>query len=121
MTFRKAKEKLSPLSEFSLYILLSLYESEKHGYGVILRTREITRGKLELKTATVYAAINRFISYKLVRHSRDFESKKYYEITEDGKRFLEFEYKRVKSLEKNMKVILHEEDSLWKNYINKHQ
>lgn len=109
MTLRKAKEKLSPLSEFSLYILLSLYEGEKHGYGVILRTRKYTNGKLELKTATVYAAINRFIGYGLVKYSRDHEGKKYYKITEDGKKFLELEYKRVKLLEKNINMIMHEE------------
>lgn len=112
MTLRRAKDKLSPLSEFSLYILISLYEGEKHGYGVILKTRELTNGKLELKTATVYAAINRFIDYQLVKHSREFEGKKYYLITEDGKKFLESEYKRVKLLEKNIKMILHEEDLL---------
>jgi DNA-binding PadR family transcriptional regulator len=92
MTLKKAKDKLSPLSEFSLYTLLSLYEDEKHGYGVILKTRGLTNGELELKTATVYSAINRFIEYGLVKYLRDEDGKKYYQITEDGKFLLEFLY-----------------------------
>lgn len=110
MSLEKAIEKLSPLSEFSLYILLSLYEGEKHGYGVILKTREFTNGELELKTATVYAAINRFISYELVKYLRDYDGKKYYQITEEGKKFLKLEYQRVELLEKKLRMIINEEE-----------
>lgn len=103
MSIDKAIEKLSPLSEISLYILLSLYEKELHGYGVILRTREYTKGMLELKTASVYAAINRFIDYGLVEYTRSQDGKKFYKITNLGETFLRIEYERVKLLENNIK------------------
>lgn len=110
MSIEKAIEKLSPLSEISLYILLSLFEKEQHGYGVILRTREFTQGKLELKTASVYAAINRFIDYGLVEYTRSEDSKKYYRTTDQGEVFLRMEYKRIKLLENNIRTYINEEE-----------
>lgn len=110
MSFDKAIEKLSPLSEYSIYILLSLYDGEKHGYGVILKTREWTDGKTELKTATVYAAINRFIEYGLVEHTKEFEGKKYYKITKEGVAFLKHEYNKIRLLNNNIEAVMHEEE-----------
>lgn len=110
MSIEKAIKKLSPLSEISLYILLSLFEKEQHGYGVILRTREYTDGLLELKTASVYAAINRFIDYGLAKYTRDQDGKKYYRITDQGEKFLRMEYKRIKLLEDNMRMYINEEE-----------
>lgn len=94
------------MSESSMYILLSLYDGEKHGYGVILKTREITNGEVELVTATVYSAIGRFIIYGLVDYSRENDDKKYYKITELGKRILIDEYTRVEKLKRNIESIL---------------
>ena len=112
MSLQLAFEKLSPVSEFSMYILLSLYEGENHGYGIVVKTRRLTSGRLELKTATVYSAINRFIDYGLVKLSNEHEGKKFYELTNDGVIFVKNEYEKIKLLEHNAHSILSMEESL---------
>ena len=106
MSLQSAIEKLSPLSEHSLYVLLSLFKGENHGYGVVIETRDLTEGKLELKPATAYKAINRFIEYGLVLYSEEFEGKKYYKITDDGKEFLKNEFLRIELLNSNLIKIM---------------
>lgn len=106
MSLQNAIEKLSPLSEHSLYVLLSLFKNENHGYGVVIETRELTTGRLELKPATVYKAINRFIEYGLVMYSEESEGKKYYKITCEGKEFLKHEYERLELLNSNFIKIM---------------
>lgn len=102
MDFEKVVEKLSPLSEQSLYILLSLYKSENHGYGIVIKTRDMTEGEIELNPTTVYKAISRFIEYGLVTFSDEYEDKKYYKITESGAAFLKHEHDRLTLLNSNI-------------------
>ena len=109
MGLQNAIDKLSPLSEQSLYILLSLYKSENHGYGVVISTRDMTNGRLELNPTTVYKAIYRFIEYGLVEYSDESDGKKYYKLSNDGKLFLSHEYQKIKLLEHNISIIIQEE------------
>lgn len=110
MSLEHAIEKLSPVSEFSMYILLSLYEGENHGYGIVVKTRRLTSGRLELKTATVYSAINRFIAYGLVKLTNEHEGKKFYKLTNDGVIFVKSEYEKIKQLEQNANTIISSEE-----------
>ena len=109
MGLQNAIDKLSPLSEQSLYILLSLYKSDNHGYGVVIATRDMTNGRLELNPTTVYKAINRFIEYGLVEYSDESDGKKYYKLSNDGKSFLSHEYQKIKLLEQNICITIQEE------------
>lgn len=102
MDYVKVVEKLSPLSEQSLYILLSLYKGENHGYGIVIKTRDMTEGDIELNPTTVYKAINRFVEYGLVTFSDEYEDKKCYKITESGVAFLKHEHDRLKLLNSNI-------------------
>ena len=52
----------SPLSAQVFQILLSLIDSDMHGYALIQDVRERTRGELSLTASTLYAATKRLLA-----------------------------------------------------------
>lgn len=92
-----------PMTESTYYILLSLLEPN-HGYGIIQRTLELTKGRLELGAGTLYGAINHLLEKGwIVLYSEEKESrkKKEYCLTRIGRAALEEEMERLKELLEN--------------------
>lgn len=97
----KLRKKYIPMSETMTYILFALRE-ERHGYGVMLYTKELTGGRIALGAGTVYQTLGKLEKDKLIAFTRKEERKKYYVITEDGGALLEEEVRRIKNIFKDM-------------------
>ena len=96
-------EKLSPLTEATYYILLSLHEP-KHGYGIIKDVESFSQKRVVLAAGTLYGALNNLVKHKLIvpcgvdpENSR----RKIYQITPLGLELLEYEIKRYEELASN--------------------
>ena len=98
-------QRLVPLSEPVFHILLSLADSGAHGYGLILDVRRRTGGHVELSTSTLYGALKRMIRDGLITESgvrpapeADDERRRYYQITDFGRKVVDLEAQRIKRL-----------------------
>ena len=99
-----------PLSTPVFQVLLSLYESDRHGYAIIRDVEERTNGEVGLSTSTLYGAIQRMMRDGLVERSDerpdpelDDERRRYYRITDFGKQVAKAEAQRIERLAKIVK------------------
>ena len=90
-----ARKKLDTLTEQMYYVLLAL-RTERHGYGVMQYITELTAGRVNVGAGTLYALLDRFEKDKLIERTRSEESRKYYQLTEEGERMLRTEYDRIR-------------------------
>ena len=96
------QRELLPLTPTVLNILLSLTDEERHGYGIILETRERTGDEVRLGPGTLYNAIKRLLEGGLIEESGerptpelDDERRRYYRLTDFGGRVVEAEVARL--------------------------
>ena len=89
------------LSPQVLQILLSLTGKQLHGYAIIRDVKERTEGEVKLTAGTLYSALKRMMDAGLIEESEkrpvpelDDERRRYYGITERGKRALRTEAER---------------------------
>jgi DNA-binding PadR family transcriptional regulator len=100
-----AVETLLPLPLATFHILLTLAESDRHGYGIIQDVAARTAGKLKLSAGTLYRSIQRMLEQGLLVEVRerpapelDDERRRYYRITRFGGRVARAEARRLESL-----------------------
>ena len=86
-----------PMTEAAYYILLSLLHPG-HGYGMMLRIRELSGGRMEMGPGTLYGVLNRMLKEGLIVLAEEDGRRKTYAITEAGKEALHAEYQRLKQL-----------------------
>ena len=96
---------LLPMSETMMYILFALRE-ERHGYGVMLYTKEKTKGRIVLGAGTIYQTLSKLERNKLIIATKEVDRKKFYHITELGLSVLKSEVERIKEIYLNMEVLL---------------
>lgn len=91
-----------PLSPQVFHILLALAGGERHGYGIILDVERDTEGALRLGPGTLYGALKRLTEAGFVAESGrrpdpdlDDERRRYYRLTEAGRRALAAEAGRL--------------------------
>jgi DNA-binding PadR family transcriptional regulator len=91
-----------PLAPWHFEVLLSLAGGELHGYGIIREIRGRSRGRLELGTSTLYAALRRLLAAGLIEDAGDRPQqasagppRRYYRITELGRDVTELEARRL--------------------------
>ena len=89
-----------PMTEATYYILLSLMKPG-HGYGMMQRIRELSGGRIEMGPGTMYGVLTRMNKEGLIELTREDGRRKNYAITEQGKKVLREEYKRLKQLVKD--------------------
>ena len=89
-----ARKKLDTLTEQMYYVLLALTE-ERHGYGIMQDTAALTGGRVIIGAGTLYALLSRFEADGLIRLSAERDNRKYYRLTEEGRRVLEEELRRL--------------------------
>ncbi|HTP67547.1 MAG TPA: helix-turn-helix transcriptional regulator [Dongiaceae bacterium] len=90
-----------PITEPVLLILLSLAERPRHGYAILQDTREMSDGRVQLSTGTLYGALSRLLENGWIdRHETDDSSrgKQSYRLTAAGRRNLQAEVNRLKKL-----------------------
>jgi DNA-binding PadR family transcriptional regulator len=83
---------LSP-SEF--YILLSLAIKSRHGYEIMKQVEQDSGGKVLLGPGTLYGSIKRMLQSQLIEEvAGDNPRRKYYTLTEAGRKALAAELQR---------------------------
>ena len=95
------------LTESTYYILLSLYQPQ-HGYGIMQRTEQLSRGRVRLAAGTLYGALNSMTERGWIRllPGEDGSRKKEYCLTEKGLLALRNELDRLKELVENGETVL---------------
>ena len=103
---------LTPLREPTLFILLALTRERKHGYAILKEVEALSEGRVVLSTGTLYGALARLLEQRVIRKSIDVRGehssgsksrsssadvrvRKYYELTQFGRRVLGAEINRM--------------------------
>jgi DNA-binding PadR family transcriptional regulator len=92
--------RLSPLTESTFYILLSLVKP-LHGYGIIKKVDDMSTGRLKLAAGTLYGALNTLLNNKLIvliGEDKENSRRKIYQITGLGEQLLKYEIKRLQEM-----------------------
>jgi len=99
-----------PLKTQWFHIMLSLAGEEQHGYGIMQEVLERTGGRVRLWPATLYGSIKRLIEAGLIEESAerpapelDDARRRYYRLTEPGRRVLDAESERLQELVRAIK------------------
>ena len=94
-----------PLKPNWFHVLLSLAEQDQHGYGIMQEVLERTDGKVRLWPATLYGTLKRLIDAELIAESADRPApqlddarRRYYRLTNLGRRVLAAESARLEDL-----------------------
>jgi len=105
MAKRPTPESFLPLKPHWFHVLLSLADSEQHGYGIMQEVLDRTNGKVRLWPATLYGTIKRLIDADLIQESAsrrtaedDDARRRYYKLTDLGLRVLAAESARLEDL-----------------------
>ena len=84
-----------PLTTSAFWILTVLASGRRHGYDILSETRTASEGRVSLKVATLYAALERLQSEGSIRADGDEivagRARRYYVLTDDGAARLEAE------------------------------
>jgi len=97
-------EDLLPLTPAVFNILLALADGEKHGYGIMLEVEANTKRQVIMGPGTLYGSIKRMLKAELIEESderadpqMDDQRRKYYKLTNLGRRVLSMEAERLAS------------------------
>lgn len=94
----------SPLTEATFFILLSLAPMPKHGYAIMKEVKELSNGRIKFSTGTLYGAIRRLLEQGWIKRAADPKpnptdrERKAYALTDKGRRVVNAEVERLKSL-----------------------
>jgi DNA-binding PadR family transcriptional regulator len=96
---------LLPLTPAVLQILLSLADEERHGYGIMREVEDRTGGGVRMGPGTLYGSIKRMLADGLIEESDerpdpelDDSRRRYYRITDFGRRVAGAEAARLESI-----------------------
>jgi DNA-binding PadR family transcriptional regulator len=96
---------LSRMSPQVFHILLALASGDQHGYAIMQDVADRTNGSLRLSPGTLYGSIKRMLEQGLVvelrqreRPKNDDDRRRYYRLTEDGRRAVRLEADRMSRL-----------------------
>ncbi len=91
-----------PLTTAVLHILLALAGEERHGYGIIQAITKDTQGQIRLGPGTLYRSIKTMLDNGLIAESDerpgpalDDQRRRYYRLTDNGRRVIQLEVKRL--------------------------
>lgn len=86
-----------PMTEAMYYVLLALLEPG-HGYATMQRVRDLSGGRLMMGPGTLYGILTRMKKEGLIALEAQEDRRKTYQITEDGRRALRQEYRRLRQM-----------------------
>ena len=98
-----------PLTESTFLILLSLAPGPRHGYAILKDVAALSRDRVQLSTGTLYGALKRLLAEGWIRRATEDlpvgdeadhpgRPRRYYALTDRGRRLLEAEVARLESL-----------------------
>lgn len=86
------------MREPTFFVLASLADGRKHGYGIIKDAEDLSDGRVRLKVGTLYAALERLTAEGLVATAGDEvvdgRARRYFELTDVGTTSLAAEAER---------------------------
>lgn len=97
-------EPISPLTEATFFILLSLSPSAKHGYAIMKEVKVLSNGRIVFSTGTLYGALRRLLEQGWIKRVNDPEpnptdrERKAYTLTDKGRKIVNAEVERLRSL-----------------------
>ncbi len=101
----KKPEDLLPLTPAVFHILLVLADGEKHGYAIMQDVATISEGRVKMGPGTLYGSIKRMLEAGLIEetgeridHQLSDERRRYYQLTDFGRRVATAEAKRLANL-----------------------
>jgi DNA-binding PadR family transcriptional regulator len=92
-----------PLSPANLYILLSLAEEDRHGYGIMQEVARQSDGQYKLGPGTLYDNLQKLMNNGLVenaprRSANDDPRRRYYRLTTFGRSVLAADVERLEDV-----------------------
>jgi DNA-binding PadR family transcriptional regulator len=100
-----AIDELLPLTPTVFHILLALADQERHGYGIMQEVMAMTQNQVRMGPGTLYGSIKRMLKANLIEESDerpdpelDDERRRYYRLTDLGRRVLAAEAQRLSGL-----------------------
>lgn len=93
-----------PLPETTFLILLSLARAPRHGYAIMQDVAELSEGRLQLSTGTLYGGLRRMLEQGWIERFDekstvvDGRARKAYRLTELGRKILNADTARMQSL-----------------------
>jgi DNA-binding PadR family transcriptional regulator len=100
-----ASEPARPLTPAMFHILLALAGGERHGYGIMREVEVLSGGALRLGPGSLYGSIKRMLAGGLIEESEerpdpaaDDERRRYYRLTDLGRRAAGAEARRLEAL-----------------------
>jgi DNA-binding PadR family transcriptional regulator len=89
------------MQEATFLILTALAHESQHGYGIITDVKEISGGRVELRAGTLYTALDRLRTDRLIDVDReeivDNRLRRYYRLSSEGSRRLAAEAARLQA------------------------
>lgn len=106
-----------PLTEATFFILLSLSSKPKHGYAIMKEVQEMSDGRITFSTGTLYGAIKRLLDQGWIKRNEEEKSnevestrvRKEYELTALGRKVMNSDVSRMKTMIKLVASIQTEE------------
>ncbi len=106
-------ESYLPLTPAMFQVLVALADGEKHGYAIGKEVTRRTDGQVQLRAATLYTVIKRFLADELIEESParpdpalDDERRRYYRLTERGRKVAVAEAQRLTETVRQARVKL---------------
>ncbi|GHO78781.1 PadR family transcriptional regulator [Ktedonobacter sp. SOSP1-85] len=102
---QKSPEEMLPLTPAVFHILLALADKERHGYSIMQEVATRTDGQMRMGPGTLYGSIKRMLADGLIVESgerpdpdMDDERRRYYRLTDMGRRAAQAEAYRLEQL-----------------------
>ena len=92
--------KYLPLTESTYYIMVTLVEP-LHGYAVMQKVEEISKGAVRVGPGTLYGAFTALEKEKLIVKVKEENRRKSYVLTLKGKKVLKNQIKRLEIMTQN--------------------
>ena len=98
MPFRSAESAL-PLTPIAFEILLALADEDRHGYAILTAVEQRVKGRLPLRTGTLYRALARLVEDGFIEEldpvSGDDPRRRVYRLTKRGRAIARAETERL--------------------------
>lgn len=94
----------SPMTEAMYYILLALM-NPNHGYQLMAAIGQVSNGRIKMGPGTLYGVLTRLQKENLIEILSDDGRRKTYAITEEGRVTLKAEYKRLKDMIQDGRIL----------------
>lgn len=93
-----------PMTEAMYYILLALM-NPNHGYQLMAAIEQVSKGRIKMGPGTLYGVLTRLQKDEFIEILNDDGRRKTYAITESGRDVLKAEYKRLKEMIQDGRIL----------------